>query len=950
MASKFDLRQSISHDTLSQLTSAAGTQADALMRNIDSEVTMPFRMSANSPANRTVNIGNVTVTNPDHARNRIIVPLDGGMPSFTSGTATLPSASGGNITNSTAGSPVVLTLSSGNFAKVGINIDVSGDLQINVGTEAASIAAAGTPAYIANTFAIGYIIAQNIGGTIQNVTNSYIYQYMGADKRGALTNPMDSEGDLIYGGVGGASTKLDSGTADYMLKANGAAAPSWALIVNANIDAAAAITYSKLSLSNSIINADINASAAIAYSKLNLSGSIVNADINASAAINYSKLTALTISRALVSDGSGFVSVSTTSTTQLQYLNAATGTTGTTSSNLVFSISPTLTTPILGVATGTSLDLSGSLTVRDDIELIGTSATAINSSSTTYRGIGNKKNSILLSDSFSLGQTYLLAGGYFDGANKYTTLNNTAARFLVTESTAVTNDSFTWAVAQSVSHLADAAATYTVVGTVNGNGLWTLGATGGTQVHQINGDVYLTDGFLISQTGTARKTYASLQISRTSNPEMLFEDIGNNTANIALIGANFIIGSDSGTPITFRTGVTFASGASASGTERMRLTAAGQFVVGNTAARTDVGNTQTPLVQVESIATSNRRMSLIHNSTGNSGPVLDLAKTKGTTAGAVTLVSAGNELGYIVFGGANGTSIRDAAYIGVLSEGTPSSTSMGSGMYFYTTQDGTLTPTVRQYIDNDGNVYFNNTADTEFAYKVNVQGTTSAAGSFYGLATSTSAGTRPSLALNHRRDTGAATYMSSGDNLGDVNFYGQGATASRLAVSIEGFADAAWSSGNYPGRLSIYTTATTTPVERMRINSAGTIRMNAYADGTMSFTGGNGTITSSSDSRLKQEVARVKPGLQEILQVVPKHFKWLNEIESVGTENATTHLGFFAQDLLSLIPEAVGKPSVEGGMYGLYDRPLIAALVKAVQELSTKNDELEARIVVLETP
>jgi microcystin-dependent protein len=61
-------------------------------------------------------------------------------------------------------------------------------------------------------------------------------------------------------------------------------------ITNAQIDAAAAIAYSKLVLTGSITNADINAAAAIAYSKLNLTGSIVNADVNASAAIAWSKI------------------------------------------------------------------------------------------------------------------------------------------------------------------------------------------------------------------------------------------------------------------------------------------------------------------------------------------------------------------------------------------------------------------------------------------------------------------------------------------------------------------------------------------------------------------------------------------------------------------------------------------------------------------------------------
>ncbi len=63
-----------------------------------------------------------------------------------------------------------------------------------------------------------------------------------------------------------------------------------ALIANANIDASAAIAYSKLALTGSVVNADVSASAAIAYSKLNLATSIVNGDISASAAIAYSKL------------------------------------------------------------------------------------------------------------------------------------------------------------------------------------------------------------------------------------------------------------------------------------------------------------------------------------------------------------------------------------------------------------------------------------------------------------------------------------------------------------------------------------------------------------------------------------------------------------------------------------------------------------------------------------
>jgi hypothetical protein len=51
----------------------------------------------------------------------------------------------------------------------------------------------------------------------------------------------------------------------------------------------------------------------------------------------------------------GAVSMTATGT-QLNYLAAATGTTGTTSTNVVFSTSPTLVTPVLGVASATSIN------------------------------------------------------------------------------------------------------------------------------------------------------------------------------------------------------------------------------------------------------------------------------------------------------------------------------------------------------------------------------------------------------------------------------------------------------------------------------------------------------------------------------------------------------------------------------------------------------------------
>ena len=54
------------------------------------------------------------------------------------------------------------------------------------------------------------------------------------------------------------------------------------------------------------------------------SGVIVNADVNASAALEFSKMENLTASRALVSDSNSDVSAATTASTEIGYVNGVT--------------------------------------------------------------------------------------------------------------------------------------------------------------------------------------------------------------------------------------------------------------------------------------------------------------------------------------------------------------------------------------------------------------------------------------------------------------------------------------------------------------------------------------------------------------------------------------------------------------------------------------------------
>lgn len=177
-----------------------------------------------------------------------------------------------------------------------------------------------------------------------------------------LTTTLPSAQILVGNGSNIATAVAMSG--DITINNAGVTAIGAGVIVNADVNAAAAIAYSKLNLVGSIVNTDINASAAIAYSKLNLATSIVNADVAVAAAIVRTKLASgnnyrilansatgvmsenvvLTANSAIGSDANGQLQASATTFTQLGY-----------SSNLTGDIQTQINTIIAGKATSALL-------------------------------------------------------------------------------------------------------------------------------------------------------------------------------------------------------------------------------------------------------------------------------------------------------------------------------------------------------------------------------------------------------------------------------------------------------------------------------------------------------------------------------------------------------------------------------------------------------------------
>jgi hypothetical protein len=88
-----------------------------------------------------------------------------------------------------------------------------------------------------------------------------------------------------------------------------------------------------------------------------------------------------------------------------------------------------------------------------------------------------------------------------------------------------------------------------------------------------------------------------------------------------------------------------------------------------------------------------------------------------------------------------------------------------------------------------------------------------------------------------------------------------------------------------------------------------------------------GVYTPTSDYNRKKDIELSTIGLEAILGLKPSLFR-------MKTENDTKkHLGFIAQEVKEYIPQAYVE---EKDFIGLSDRPIIAVLVKAIQELNDK--------------
>jgi hypothetical protein len=227
--------------------------------------------------------------------------------------------------------------------------------------------------------------------------------------------------------------------------------------------------------------------------------------------------------------------------------------------------------------------------------------------------------------------------------------------------------------------------------------------------------------------------------------------------------------------------------------------------------------------------------------------------------------------------------------------------------------------------------YTNNTGSTQYSSVL----------SLIGRATDTdSADGR--IELNNPK---ASSAITTNTTFGRIFFVAGGqANDNKIKAAITCVSPSSGANGG--GEINIFTnnggTATTAETIKMTIARTGTITFHSYGAGTLT-TSSTGVI-SASDGRHKTKTRSLDSGLDKVSRLLPTYYRWNDDSPFA---HPYEELGFVAQEVAAVIPEASPEPETAEKFKNYSDRAIIAVLVKSVQELKGIVDAQAAEIAEL---
>jgi hypothetical protein len=246
-----------------------------------------------------------------------------------------------------------------------------------------------------------------------------------------------------------------------------------------------------------------------------------------------------------------------------------------------------------------------------------------------------------------------------------------------------------------------------------GSGYFRVRETGGNDIDVRLADAAGTESVLINSDGSSYFNGGNVGIGTTS-PGYILETAGDIRINPPSGNAVFRFGraGSDDWAIYNDTSDNLVFYSDAGGAERVRIDSSGRLLIGTSTSRTADGYASG--LQLEGTTNyQSASISLTHNRADTGAPEFRFCKSRGTSAGAVTLVNSGDILGRLYFYGTDGSAAIQAARISAEVDGTPGTNDMPGRIVFATTADGASTSTERMRISQNGVVTIKNGAVAE---------------------------------------------------------------------------------------------------------------------------------------------------------------------------------------------------------------------------------------------
>lgn len=213
------------------------------------------------------------------------------------------------------------------------------------------------------------------------------------------------------------------------------------------------------------------------------------------------------------------------------------------------------------------------------------------------------------------------------------------------------------------------------------------------------------------------------------------------------------------------------------------------------------------------------------------------------------------------------------------------------------------------YVDSNGNVGIGTTTISDLLH-------VSGSGGIRLRAESTGANYAGLLAKNSNRNIFIGVQGAGDPNPGEFHIYDNTASARRMVITAGGNVGFGYNNPSYK------------------------LQVNGQVAGTSAY-------VNTSDGKYKTNVQPIGSALEKLLLLQGVSYDWKTEEFPEKNFDARKQLGFIAQEVEPIVPEAVSI--TKEGDYGLSYSTFIPLLVEAIKELKAENEALKAELTAEKT-